>query len=99
MALWSDPDGHAGNRELAARLMRKGDTQKIAELGLDAYVDMEPLPDWIGYHTTAESMPCPPWEMFDEAEDQPPKWWWRETKMLLESARNEAESVRNQRKR
>ena len=48
MALWSDPDGHAGNRELAARLVRKGDTDKIAELGLEAYVDIAPLPDSIG---------------------------------------------------
>lgn len=93
----------------AQNLRERGDWVRLIELGLQDYW---PLPDWVTYHNTAESMNCPPWEMFEPVvfltdadgnvltdeygdplwtgERQPPRSWWRETKMLLESARNEA---------
>ena len=71
---------------MIARMRASGQHEAIAALGEHA----EPLPDWVGYHTTAESMHCPPWETFDPEECQPPKWWWRETRILLDRARSDA---------
>jgi hypothetical protein len=52
----------------------------------------EPLPDWITYHNIAENMSCPPWELFEPEENIPNRAWWRETRIILDSARNEAHS-------
>jgi hypothetical protein len=52
----------------------------------------EPLPDWITFHNIAENMSCPPWELFEPEETIPNRAWWRETRIILDSARNEAQS-------
>jgi len=57
--------------------------------------EMEPLPDWISYLTTAESMHCPPWELFEDVETPPGKRWWRITRMMLDAGRAEGERQRS----
>lgn len=57
--------------------------------------EMEPLPDWITYHNVAESMHCPPWELFEVDETPPPRVWWRTTRMMLDAGRSDGERQRS----
>lgn len=66
------------------------------ERGEEVDSSLESLPDWIAYLNIAESLGCPPWEMFEPEETPPPKAWWREARMILDSARSEARRQQDQ---
>jgi hypothetical protein len=68
----------------------------LIKAGKPPMSDLEPLPDYIHYLNTAESLSCPPWDMFEADETPPPKWWWREARMILDSARAEAKRQMDQ---
>lgn len=58
--------------------------------------ELEPLPDFVTYLNTAESLNCPPWDMFEADETPPPKPWWREARAILDHARSEAQRQKRQ---
>jgi hypothetical protein len=76
-----NPDAYAGEMKLIEDARKAGTTFEST---------LEPLPDFIEYLNAAESMSCPPWELFEADETPPPKWWWREAQMIWNGARAEA---------